>query len=639
MLKLPFPLTVFAVACAMWHCDAGAAGQVGTSLLDYSLEQLTDIVVTSVSRQETRLADAPASIYLISAADIRRAGAATLPEALRLAPNLQVAQNDARGYAVTARGFGSTSENKLRVLIDGRSVYSPLFSGVFWDAQDVVMDDIERIEVISGPGATIWGANAVNGVINIITRSAADTHGGLVSATAGTKSRSATARYGLPLGNGGHYRIYAQHTDASQTFSEAGAPGRNDWRRQQAGFRADWSGIAQDVTVSGDGYQGALNSASGPATRIAGGNLLARVDSRLADGSELRVQAYLDHTERDQDNSGSQLLDTIDLEAQHGVRIGAAHKLAWGGGYRYSRDRLEGGPVLQFVPAERGLHWGNVFAQDEVRLRDALRLTLGLKFEHNTYTGMEALPNVHLAWSLAGDQLLWAGASRTVRTPSRIDRDLWRVDTRNSTPGATRYTIAGGPQFDSETARVLELGYRGQQSGTLSYAATLFYSDYDRLRTLEPLAGGGAQFANFGRGNARGLETWGRWQVRGDWRLSAGLVVQDIRTSLAPGSHDSSGGTGLATNDPHHYWSLRSSHDLAGDLQADFMLRAVGGLPNPSVPGYRELDARLAWKPRADLELALAGQNLLHRAHPEFGAAGTRQTIERSVSLKLAMRF
>lgn len=639
MLKPPLPFTLLAVAFAAMHCDAGATGQVGSSLLDYSLEQLADIVVTSVSRQETRLADAPASIYLISAADIRRAGAATLPEALRLAPNLQVAQNDARSYAVTARGFSSTIENKLLVLIDGRSVYSPLFSGVFWEAQDVVMEDIERIEVISGPGATIWGANAVNGVINIITRSAADTQGGLAAAAVGTKSRSATARYGLPFGGSGHYRVYAQHTDSSQTFSETGAPGGNDWRRQQAGFRADWSGAAHDVTVSGDAYQGALGAGAAPDVRIAGGNLLARVDSRLADGSELRMQAYLDHTERDQENSGAQLLDTVDLEIQHGTRNGAAHKLVWGGGYRYSRDRLEGGPVLQFAPAERGLHWGNVFAQDEIRLCDTLRLTLGLKFEHNTYTGMEALPNVHLAWSLAGDQLVWAGASRTVRTPSRIDRDLWLVDTRNSTPGATRYTIAGGPQFDSETARVLELGYRGQQGGALSYAATLFYSDYDRLRTLEPLAGGGARFGNFGRGNARGLETWGRWHVRGDWRLSAGLVVQDIRTSLAPGSQDSSGGTGLATNDPHHYWSLRSSHDLADDLQADFMLRAVGGLPRPAVPGYSELDARLAWQPRAGLELALAGQNLLHRSHPEFGPGGTRQLIERSVSLKLAMRF
>ncbi|WLI90887.1 TonB-dependent receptor [Massilia sp. R2A-15] len=639
MLKLPLPLTVVALSLTALACDAGAAGQAGASLVDYSLEQLADIVVTSVSRQETRLADAPASIYLISAADIRRAGAATLPEALRLAPNLQVAQSDARNYAITARGFSSNLENKLLVLIDGRSVYSPLFSGVFWDAQDVAMEDIERIEVISGPGATIWGANAVNGVINIITRPAADTQGGLVAVSAGARLRSATARYGLPLSNGGHYRVYARHTDAAQTFSEAGAPGRNDWRRQQAGFRADWDGPVHDVTVSGDAYQGALSSGAGPDTRIAGANLLGRIDSRLADGSDLRLQAYLDHTERDQDNTGAQLLDTVDVEVQHGAALGAAHQLVWGGGYRYSRDRLEGGPLLQFSPAERALHWGNVFAQDEIRLHEALRLTLGLKFEHNTYTGMEALPNVHLAWKLRAGQLLWAGVSRTVRTPSRIDRDLWLVDARNSTPAAPRYTIAGGPQFDAETARVAELGYRGQQGGAFSYAATLFYSDYDRLRTLEPVAGGGAQFRNFGRGNARGLEMWSRWQVRDDWRLSGGLVLQDVRTHLAPGSQDSSGGTGLATNDPSHYWSLRSSHDLADDLQADLLLRAVGSLPRPAVPGYSELDARLAWQPRRDLELSLAGHNLLHRSHAEFGTAGTRQMIERAVSVKLALRF
>jgi iron complex outermembrane receptor protein len=641
MLKPPLRFTVFAVALAALHCDVGAAGQAATSLVDFSLEQLADIVVTSVSRQETRLADAPASIYLISAADIRRAGAATLPEALRLAPNLQVAQSDARSYAITARGFSSTIENKLLVLVDGRSVYSPLFSGVFWDAQDVVMEDIERIEVISGPGATIWGANAVNGVINIITRSAAETQGGLVVASAGARSRSATARYGMPLANGGHYRVYAQHTAASQTYSEAGAAGRNAWRRQQAGFRADWSGRAHDVTVSGDGYQGTLDSAAGPDIRIAGANLLGRVDSRLADGSDLRVQAYLDHTERDQPNSGAQLLDTVDFEAQHGTHIGAAHTLVWGGGYRYSRDRIQGGPVLQFMPAERGLHWGNLFAQDEIALREALRLTLGLKFEHNGYTGTEALPNLHLAWNLGNDQLVWAGASRTVRTPSRLDRDLWVVDTRDSRPDAPRYTLSGSPQFDAETARVLELGYRGQHDGVFSYSATFFYSDYERLRTLEPAggAGAGAQFRNFGRGNARGLEMWSRWSPREDWRLSGGLVLQHIRTSLIPGSQDISGASGLATNDPSHYWSLRSSHDLADDLQADVTLRRVGSLPQPAVPAYSELDARLAWQPRPALELSLNGQNLLHRSHPEFGPAGTRQMIARTVSVKLALRF
>jgi iron complex outermembrane receptor protein len=639
MLKPSLPPLLLTAALAMQHCHAGAAGQSEPSLVDFSLEQLADIVVTSVSRQETRLAEAPASIYIISGADIRRAGAVSLPEALRLAPNLQVARADARTYAITARGFSSTSVNKLLVLIDGRSVYSPLFSGVFWDMQDVVMEDIARIEVISGPGATIWGANAVNGVINIITHSAADTQGGLLAAGAGNSARSGTARYGGKLANGGHYRVYGQYNDEADTENEAGGTLRSGWHRRQAGFRTDWSGGSNDVTASGDAYDGRLSTPNGPDIRIAGANLLGRFNSRLADGSELRLQAYLDHTERDQPNTGAQILDTVDFEAQHGKRIGGRHSVAWGGGYRYTWDRVQNGPVLRFTPAERGLHWGNLFAQDEITLREALRLTLGMKFEHNSYTGLEALPNLHLAWSVDNDSLLWAGASRTVRAPSRIDRDLFILDPRTSRPAAPRYAIEGGPQFVAETARVAELGYRGQRGAALSYAATLFYSDYDRLRTLEPVAGQGAQFRNMGEGAARGLELWGRWQVKDAWRVSGALVVQNIRTSLLPGSLDASGGTGLATNDPTHYWSLRSSHDLAEDLQGDVMLRHVGSLPLPEVPAYTEMDLRMAWQPRPRLELSVTGQNLLHRSHPEFGAPGMRQVFERAVLVKLALRF
>ena len=639
MLKPPLPPLLLAVALGLPHCLAGAGEQSAPSLVDFSLEQLADIVVTSVSRQETRLAEAPASIYIISGADIRRAGATSLPEALRLAPNLQVARADSRTYAITARGFSSTIENKLLVLIDGRSVYSPLFSGVFWDMQDVLMEDVDRIEVISGPGATIWGANAVNGVINIITRSSAETQGGLLVAGAGGQAHSGAVRYGGVLANGGHYRVYGQYNDGADTENEAGGRLRTGWQRRQAGFRTDWSGGSNDITVSGAGYDGTLGTLSGANIHIAGANLLGRFDRRLADGSSLRLQAYADHTERDQPNTGAQILDTVDFEAQHGTRIGGRHNLIWGGGYRYSWDRVQNGPVLRFTPAGRNLHWGNVFAQDEISLREALRLTLGVKLEHNSYTGLEALPSAHLAWSVDSDSLLWAGASRTVRAPSRIDRDLYVLDARNSLPGAPRYAIEGGPQFDSETARVLELGYRGQRGAALSYSSTLFYSDYDRLRTLEPVAGQGAQFRNMGQGAASGLELWGRWQVRAGWRLSAGLVAQHIRTSLLAGSQDASGSSGLANNDPSHYWSLRSSHDLADDLQADIMLRHVGSLPDPAVPAYTEMDLRIGWQPRRNLELSLTGQNLLHRAHPEFGAPGVRQVFERAVFVKLALRF
>jgi iron complex outermembrane receptor protein len=617
---------------------ARAAGQSGESLADYSLEQLSDIVVTSVSRQETRLADAPASVYVISGADIRRAGASTLPEALRLAPVLQVARIDAHTYAIGARGFNSTLANKLLVLIDGRNVYSPLFSGVFWDMQDVVISDIDRIEVITGPGATIWGANAVNGVINIITRAARDTQGGQLVARGSDAGRSASLRYGARLAGGGYYRAYAKTTSLADTEDEDASAWGGAWHRAQAGFRADWEDEARTLTVSGDAYQGKLDELRGGHTDIGGANLLARLTTRLADGGGLRLQGYLDHTARTRQGLGAQRLDTVDLEAQLDTPLGERHALAWGGGYRTSLDRISSGPVLQFVPAERNLRWANLFVQDEVALTDTLRATAGIKLEHNVYTGVEKLPSLRLAWNPGRDRLVWTALSRTVRAPARIDRELL-VANGNPALGAPAWLVEGGPGFRSETAQVFEIGYRAQPGATLSYSATAFYSDYDRLRTLEPRPGQGALFENLGRGIARGIEVWGSWMALPGWRLAGGGVVQRIDTGVQAGSMDASGRAGLATNDPRSYFSLRSSHDLAAGWQADLALRFVGSLPQPAVPAYHELDARLAWQARPDLELALAGRNLLHPSHAEFGETGMRQKFERTLMLSASLRF
>jgi iron complex outermembrane receptor protein len=599
---------------------------------------LSEIVVSSVSRQESRLGDAAASIYVISGADVRRSGAATLPEALRLAPNLQVARADAHGYAISARGFSSTLANKLLVLIDGRSVYSPLFSGVFWDMQDVSMSDIERIEVISGPGATMWGANAVNGVINIITRSARDTQGGQLVGRGSDHGRSASVRYGGRLADGGYYRVYGKALHLADTRNEAGNMLGGGWDRAQAGFRLDRDRPGGALTLSGDAYQGRLDDVGGSYTDIAGANLLGRVTRRLDGGSELRLQAYLDHTERAQHGVGTEYLDTVDVEAQQALRLGERHSLVWGGGHRYSLDRVINGPMLQFDPATRRLRWTNLFAQDEIALAHTLRASVGLKLEHNVYTGIESLPSLRLAWNPDGTHLVWGAVARTVRAPSRIDRELLVVDPAPA-PGAPRYLVGGGPDFQSETARVLELGYRAQAGGTLSWSATVFYSDYDRLRTLEPRPGQGALFENLGRGIARGVELWGSWQPLRSWRLSGGGVLQRIDTGVKPGSGDASGRAGLATNDARSYFSLRAAHDLAHNLQADLALRYVGALPDPAVPAYHELDARLGWQARPDLELALAGRNLLHRGHVEFGEPGMRQVLERTVMLSAALTF
>ncbi|WP_313707234.1 TonB-dependent receptor plug domain-containing protein [Massilia sp.] len=633
MLKIRLPSHVL---LGLLTVCSHVGAQEGGTLADYSLEQLADIVVTSVARQETRLADAPASVYVIGGAEIRRSGAVTLPEALRLAPNLQVARADVHDYAISARGFGSTLSNKLLVLIDGRSVYSPLFSGVFWDTQDVVMADIERIEVISGPGATIWGANAVNGVINIITRAAGDTQGGQLVVRGGGEGASGSLRHGGKLRNGGHYRVYAKALHRDGVASEGGQAG-SGWRRRQAGFRADWEPGGGSVTVSGDVYDGTMDDTGQPSTRIGGANLLARSVRSLGEGSTLRVQAYLDHSRRRQP-VGSQRLDTADIEFQHDLGIGARQRLAWGGGYRISHDRVRNSPWLRLVPENKNLRWANLFVQDEIRLADTLRFTAGAKAEHNVYTGVEWLPSARLAWNAAPDTLFWAAASRTVRAPSRLERDL-RLVAGTDPGGAPRYAIDGGPDFLAETARVIELGYRAQPTPSLSLSATLFHSDYDRLRTIEQRPGLPARFENRADGLARGLEAWTSWQPMRGWRLSGGAVLQDIEIGANADSRDRSRVAGLAANDPKHTWSLRSAHELAPGLQLDLSLRHVGALPEPAVPGYHELDARIAWQARPNLELALVGRNLLHDEHAEFGVPGLRRAFERSLTASAILQF
>ncbi len=630
--------TVVAILSALTACAPRAGfAQQADDMAELSLEQLSNIVITSVSRQPARLSAAPASLYIISASDIRRSGARTLPEALRLAPNLQVARADARNYAISARGFNSVFANKLLVLIDGRSVYSPLFSGVFWDAQEVVLADVARIEVISGPGATIWGANAVNGVINVITKNAADTQGNLLSAGGGEHEGNGVLRHGGKLAGGGHYRVYGSLSEADDTATAAGASTLTGWHRRQTGFRADLPVGTASLAVSGDAYEGKLAQAQTVPIAIAGANLTARYTALLPDNQVVNVQIIADHTQRDQPNAFNEHLDTLALEVQHDIRRGA-HNIIWGGGYRYSWDRIVNSLRSGFLPASLDMHWGNVFIQDEIALTEPLRLTAGVKFEQNNYTGMEVLPNLRLAYT-HGDHLFWSSLSRTVRAPSRIDRDFYSPTYPPVTNGVPRYTIGGGPDFESETAKVAELGYRGQPLPTLSWSATVFFSDFERLRTLEVHTGSPWTFENLRQGRARGIEMWARWQVLPAWRLDGGAVLQKVRTSLLPGSRDVSELFGLTPNDPDRRYTLRSSHDLGQHHQLDLNLRYVGSLPRPAVPAYYELDVMWMWTPTPKVDIGISGLNLLHRNHVEFGAAPGRSVIERAVQLSAAYRF
>ena len=459
------------VGACLFLRAATAMAQTVRDLKELSVDQLLDIQVTSVSKRSEPLSGAPASIYVISADAIRRSGATTLPEALRLAPNLQVARADSAQYAISARGFNNAIGNKLLVLVDGRTIYTPLFSGVFWDQQDILLEDIERIEVISGPGAALWGANAVNGVINVITRPAADTQGTLINAYGGNDERGGAVRFGTAVGDGA-VRVYAKYAELDPTRNASGTPIFDDWRRGQIGFRADWKHGDDGFTVQGDAYKGDTVSRGfvGPfeltEVEVSGANLLGRWRRQTSGGGELQLQAYVDHSERDDALFYRPTADIIDLDFQYAA-AGDKHKVLWGAGYRYGHDDVEPGFVTIFVPESRTMQWGNLFVQDEIRLSESVGATLGLKLESNDYTGVEVLPSVRLAWKASENHLIWGTIARAVRAPARYDRDV-------RFPGFPPFFVVGGPNFESEVANVIELGFRGQPSTQFNYTVTTF---------------------------------------------------------------------------------------------------------------------------------------------------------------------
>jgi iron complex outermembrane receptor protein len=597
----------------------------GAELADLSLEELANLQITSVSRRAERLADAAASVFVITGEDIRRAGVTSLPEALRLAPNLEVARIDARQYAISARGFNSTIANKLLVLIDGRTVYTPLFSGVFWDAQDVFLEDVERIEVISGPGATLWGANAVNGIINVITRRASDTTGTVAFVGAGNRENGLGARHGAKLGNG-DFRIYAQAFERDNTVRANGNSVADGWDNSQAGFRADWGTAASGFTLQGDAYRAIIDQTTLGDVRVSGGNLLARWATAFAGGERLQVQAYIDHTDREIPGSFADLLNTFDLEFQHARQVWAAHLLTWGGGYRHASDHVGNTAALAFLPAERNLDWSNLFAQDDIELRPDLRVTLGAKVERNPYTGYEFLPSARVAWKPDERSTLWGTLSRAVRAPARLDRELFA-------PGQPPFVLAGGPDFRSEVSKVIELGYRRQFAARASYSVTAFHAHHDHLRSIEPAGGGAFVIGNGMEGKTTGVEAWSTLQLAQRWRVSAGALLLDQDLRAKPGSVDTN--TAAAGNDPNRQFQLRSSHDLPGNQELDLIVRHVGRLPSPEVPAYTALDARYALRLARDFELSATAQNLLEPSHPESGAAATRSEIERGLFFRL----
>jgi iron complex outermembrane receptor protein len=617
------------------------AGQDLRDLANMSLEELGNLRITSVSKKSEPLADAAASVFVITADDIRRSGARTLPEILRLAPNLLVAQPSATGYAISARGMNGSNNsapNKLLVLIDGRSVYTPLFSGVFWDVQDLLPEDIERIEVISGPGGTLWGVNAVNGVINVVTRPAADTPGMLLAGATGNRQSDSGVRLGGTLGEAG-YRVFARDLHRDHTMTEDGGRIDDGSHLSQVGFRADWEGGGRRLSLHGDLYRGSEGQPAPGAVAIqgvaiglddvdvSGANLTARWERDLAAGGSVAVQAYYDRTERTVPPVFSEALDIVDLQLQHTLPAIGAHSLAWGANVRRSEDRIDNaGPYFAFLPARLSQAWSSLFAQDEVQLRPDLRFTAGVRLERNDYTGLEVLPNARLAWKFAPGQLLWSAVSRAVRAPSRLDRDAY-------VPAMPPFLLDGGAEVRSEVARVYELGYRAS-ADRFSFSATAFHNEYDDLRTQE--IDPGFTFITFGsgmRGRATGVEAWGNYQAAPDWRLSAGFTALHESLELKPGSNDLAAPAAVG-NDPARTWQIRSSWGLGRQGELDIGVRHVAALPHFGIAAYTVADARAAWTLRPGLQVSLAGRNLFNR-HGEYGARATRTFLGPSVLLAL----
>jgi len=511
-----------------------------------------DVEVTSAGRKVQKREDTAAAIYVITAEDIRHSGMTSLPELLRMAPGLQVAQIDGSTWAIGSRGFDGRYSNKLLVQLDGRTLYTPTFSGVYWDAQDVVLEDIDRIEVIRGPGGTLWGANAVNGVISITTKSAAATQGGLVSAGAGNYERQGTVRYGGEIGETGHYRIYAKNASYADFPLASGEPAHDQRNMQSAGFRADWALPGGDtVTAQGDAYDG-NSDYSGRYIQLAppaailqdfsntlkGRNLLLRWKHVLSASSEWSLQFFYDTYERSDVKLGEKR-NTYDVDFQHRNQWVENHDVVWGLGWRRTSDEMEDKFHFSFSPQAQRDDIVSAFIQDEGALAgDRLHLIAGTKVEHNGYTGLEHQPNLRLRWKIDERQTGWAALSRAVRTPARsdlgvaINYDVFAGDRRS---GGAPYLvrIVGNPEMQAEKLLAYEAGYRAQPSEQVSVDVAVFYNEYDHLMTFDPAApffeaGPPArvvvpqQFQNKASGTSHGLELSGSWQPSNKWTFKAG---------------------------------------------------------------------------------------------------------------------
>lgn len=656
--------TFFSTAIAEEATSAPNPADTSTStdgLSDLSIEQLLNVEVTSVSKKKERLQDAAAAIYVLTQEDIRRSGATNIPSLLRTVPGIEVARLTANSWSVTSRGFGGIFANKLLVLIDGRSVYTPLFSGVYWEHQNLLLEDVERIEIIRGPGGTLWGANAVNGVINIITKNAGDTQGLLVSAGGGTEEQGfLNTRWGGSFADGeGHYRVYSQlfrHDNGGKGAN--GEEAYDDWQGAHGGTRVDWKLSSEDTLSLQANFQALdINQEDTIAFLDAPFSRNVKLDDDastwdvsgvwthvFSDDSTIEVSGYYDGYHRDNDTF-SEDRHNFNLEFQHQIRPWDKHEIVWGLAFRSTLALTDGSEFTQVNPERRDDQTYSAFAQDDIALTDELHLIVGTKIEHNDYTGVEVQPNVRMRWSPNDRHTLWAAVSRAVRTPSQAEDDI-RLRSVTA-PGPTEAVLAGDRNFDSEDLLAAELGYRVRVNEKLSVDLAVFFNHYSNLRSIER----GTSFTDNGvnvipfeaRNNsdadAFGFEIAADWGPTAWWQIRAGYSFLNLHVDTV--STDPITET-TESDTPNHQFFLQDRFNLPKNIEFDTTLRFVDNLSSLDVDAYIEMDARLAWRPTEDLEIAIVGQNLLNKEHFEFAPSFVNQVptqVERGVYGKVTWKF
>jgi iron complex outermembrane recepter protein len=649
-----------AAASPVVRAQPSPATQVN-ELKQLSIEQLINVEVTSVTRGAQPLSQSAAAAAVVTSDQIARAGAMNVPEAIRYVPGLDVAQLTASQWAVSSRGFASVNSPDLLVLSDGRSIYTPLYSGVFWDVQDYVMQDIDRIEVVRGPGAALWGSNAVNGVINIITKSAKDTQGAWLEAGGGSEERAlAAAQYGGQIdsqaGDQVYYRVFAKYQNDAPEDYPAGASS-DQWDLGHVGFRTDWSPDSADAfTLQGDAYDGRIGEVSpavsiigrpgpeGPlVVGVGGGNVLAHWRHTMSDDSDYEVRIYYDYTHRN-DPTFTDDLGTLDLDFLEHLPLGPDQKITWGLTGRTMDDLDHGKGLFALNPPDARYNLASGFVQDEISLPHAVRLTLGTKLEHNGFSGFEVQPSVRAAWDLSGSQTLWGAVSRAVRVPTRIEQDE-DIDVTDPA-GNPVIVLLGNRNFHAEQVLAFELGYRWRPLSDLSLDLAAFRNRYTGLASLElgtpslDVATGQTIYPllteNMLDGHATGLESLALYSPIAWWRLSVNYSYMQM--SLAALGEDLNRDRFFAGSTPRNQVGIQSYFDLPHDVEVYGGLRAVSAVVTlPEVvngtgdPGYQELDLNVIWRATSHLTLSLQGNSLLHTDHVEFGGPDERSAIGRSV--------